>query len=75
LDAPSAGASVARTFEIRHVSLPGYFIALGAVVIGAIAQRSVGFGFGMLAAPVLALIDEVLVPGPCGCSVWPSLRW
>ena len=40
-----------------------YVLALGAVTIGALAQGAVGFGFGMLAAPILALVDEELVPG------------
>ena len=55
-----------------------YLIALGAVVIGAVAQGSVGFGFGMLAAPVLALVDEELVPGAVlllGLTVALIIAW
>lgn len=39
-------------------------IAVAAVVIGACAQGSFGFGLGLIAAPVLALTDERFVPGP-----------
>lgn len=38
-------------------------LALALVVAGAI-QGSTGFGFGMLAAPLLAIIDPALVPAP-----------
>ncbi len=34
------------------------------VLFAAVLQTSVGFGFGMLAAPLLALVDLQLVPGP-----------
>jgi uncharacterized membrane protein YfcA len=53
-------------------------IALGAVILGAVAQGSVGFGFGMLAAPVLALVDEELVPGAVlllGLAVAAVIAW
>lgn len=39
-------------------------IALVAVAAAACAQGSLGFGLGLVAAPVLALIDERFVPGP-----------
>lgn len=45
------------------MTIAQYVVALAVVAVGAIAQGSVGFGFGMIAAPVLALIDESLVPG------------
>jgi uncharacterized membrane protein YfcA len=45
------------------VTTASYVIALGAVAIGALTQGAVGFGFGMLTAPILALVDESLVPG------------
>lgn len=35
-----------------------------AVAAGACVQTAVGFGLGLLAAPVLALYDTTLVPGP-----------
>jgi uncharacterized membrane protein YfcA len=47
-------------------SLDAHMIVLGGVVLvvaGAV-QGSTGFGFGLLAAPLLALIDPVFVPGP-----------
>jgi len=45
--------------------MPLELIAACAVVMaGAILQGSVGFGLGMLAAPLLVLIDPSLVPAP-----------
>jgi uncharacterized membrane protein YfcA len=35
-----------------------------AVAVGALVQGSVGFGLNLIAAPLLALIDRDLVPGP-----------
>ncbi len=35
-----------------------------AVVCGAIIQSSIGMGFGLTVAPVLAVLDQELVPGP-----------
>jgi uncharacterized protein len=46
------------------VSLVGYLIAIGAVAIGACIQGTLGFGLGLIAAPVLALVDKDLIPGP-----------
>ena len=39
-------------------------LASASVALGAIAQGSVGFGVGVLGAPLLLLIDPRLVPGP-----------
>lgn len=39
-------------------------VAAVAVAIGACLQASVGFGFGLFAAPLLAIVDRDLVPGP-----------
>lgn len=73
------------------MTLTEYVVALLAVGVGALAQGAVGFGFGMLAAPVLALIDERLIPGSVlvlgltvACYVawqergdldWHGIRW
>jgi uncharacterized membrane protein YfcA len=60
------------------VSAAEYLVALGAVIVGAIAQGSVGFGFGMLSAPVLTLVDEELVPGAVlvlGLTVASIIAW
>ena len=38
------------------------------VAVGSALQGSVGFGLGMLAAPILVLIDPKLVPGPLLCA-------
>ena len=46
--------------------------ACAAVTIGSALQGSVGLGLGLVAAPILALIDPVLVPGPilfCGLAL------
>jgi uncharacterized membrane protein YfcA len=46
-----------------------FLVASGAVTIGAMLQGTVGFGLGLVAAPILVLIDTSLVPGPllfCG---------
>jgi len=39
-------------------------LAVLVVTMGATVQGSVGFGLGMLAAPLLRMIDPILVPGP-----------
>ncbi|MGB3815447.1 MAG: sulfite exporter TauE/SafE family protein [Shinella sp.] len=44
-------------------SLPGLAVAIALIAAGAI-QGSTGFGFNMLAAPLLAIIDPSFVPGP-----------
>lgn len=46
------------------MSLVGYLIAIGAVTVGACIQGTLGFGLGLIAAPVLALVDKDLIPGP-----------
>jgi uncharacterized protein len=44
---------------------PLEWIAAGVIVFaGSILQGAVGFGVGMLSAPLLVLIDPMLVPGP-----------
>lgn len=68
-----------------------FAVALVVVGIAALAQGSIGFGFGTLAAPVLALLDEELVPGSVlvlgftvaayvawterGALDWHGIRW
>ena len=46
------------------VTVTSAILASGAVALGSIAQGTVGFGVGVLAAPLLLLIDPRLVPGP-----------
>jgi uncharacterized protein len=62
-----------------------------AVIVGACVQGSVGFGFGLIAAPVAALVDTRFVPGPLlfsgvvlavlvalrerGALDWFGIRW
>jgi uncharacterized protein len=44
------------------MSITGYIIVAVAVVLASCMQASIGFGMGMLAAPVVALVDPGLVP-------------
>ena len=45
------------------LTLSGYLVIAVAVVLAAALQASIGFGMGMLAAPVVALVDPGLIPG------------
>lgn len=49
--------------EILGFSLPALALALAMLMIGAAVQGSLGFGLGLISAPVLVLIDPTLVPG------------
>jgi uncharacterized membrane protein YfcA len=42
----------------------GYAVAIAAIFAGSVLQGAVGFGFALVAAPVLFLVDPLLVPGP-----------
>lgn len=57
--------------EVFDLSILQMGIALLAVVAGATLQGSLGFGLGLVAAPVLVLIDTRLVPGPLLCMGVP----
>lgn len=46
------------------MSADGFALVLAAVLVGALVQGSIGFGLNLIAAPVLALVDPGLVPGP-----------
>ncbi len=55
-----------------------YAAAIVVVAMGALLQGSLGFGFGMLASPLLALLDRELVPGPVlvlGLTVAAIVAW
>lgn len=45
------------------MSTVGYCIIAAAVLLASCLQASIGFGIGMLAAPVVALVDPALIPG------------
>lgn len=45
------------------MSVLGYCIVAGAVMLASALQASIGFGIGMLAAPIVALVDPGLIPG------------
>lgn len=60
------------------MTTPEFVVAIVAVAVGALAQGSIGFGFGTLAAPVLAIVDEDLVPGSVlvlGLTVAAYVAW
>lgn len=46
------------------MTLIPYVAALVAVSVGVCVQCSLGFGLGLVCAPLLALLDPALVPGP-----------
>lgn len=41
----------------------GYAVIAAAIVLASCMQASIGFGMGMLAAPVVAVVDPALIPG------------
>jgi len=43
-------------------------VVFAVVAVGSSVQASVGFGLGLIAAPVLLLVDSQLVPGPLMAS-------
>ncbi len=45
------------------MTLTGYLVIAAAVVLASCLQASIGFGMGMFAAPVVALVDPALIPG------------
>ena len=45
------------------MSTLGYCIVAGTVLLASALQSSIGFGIGLLAAPIIALIDPRLIPG------------
>lgn len=61
-------------------------LAIGVVAAGAMVQSSVGFGFALIAAPILLLLDPRFVPGPLlassfvltllvMCREWKNISW
>jgi uncharacterized membrane protein YfcA len=49
---------------VSGIPLAGWAGATLVVLVGSVLQGTVGFGLGMLAAPLLVLVDPRLVPGP-----------
>jgi uncharacterized membrane protein YfcA len=49
---------------LGFTSLSDFLIASVIVAVGAALQGSVGFGFALMSAPILAFVDPRLVPGP-----------
>jgi uncharacterized protein len=46
-----------------------FVIAIMIVAVGAALQAATGMGMALFAAPLLALVNPALVPGPCLCAV------
>ena len=57
--------------EILELGLTEIVIALAALAAGVCLQGSLGFGLGLLVAPILVLLDPRLVPGPLLCMGLP----
>ena len=54
-----------RNFSMSFpLSIPAYLLSFIILTCGAIIQGSVGFGLGLLAVPLLILIDPDFIPGP-----------
>ena len=45
------------------MSALGYSIVAGTILLASALQASIGFGIGLLAAPIIALVDPRLIPG------------
>jgi uncharacterized protein len=45
------------------VSIAAYAIVATAILLASCMQASIGFGMGMLAAPIVAIVDPGLIPG------------
>jgi uncharacterized membrane protein YfcA len=45
------------------MSVWGYITVASAILLASALQASIGFGIGMLAAPIVALVDPGLIPG------------
>jgi uncharacterized membrane protein YfcA len=50
--------------DIQYLATIPLVLALITVLVASVVQTSSGIGFGMVAAPILILIDTQLVPGP-----------
>jgi uncharacterized protein len=45
------------------VSIASYSVVAVAIILASCMQASIGFGMGMLAAPIVAIVDPGLIPG------------
>ena len=45
------------------MSVLGYAVVASAILLASALQASIGFGIGMLAAPIVAIVDPSLIPG------------
>lgn len=76
---------------IFPLSIENYFLSLFIIALGSILQGVIGFGLGIIAVPLLILIEPAFVPGPLLLAAlflnilvsfrekksvdYPSLRW
>ncbi|MGB7503905.1 MAG: TSUP family transporter, partial [Mycobacterium sp.] len=44
------------------MTIAGYCVLAVAIVLASALQSSIGFGIGMLAAPIVALVDPAMIP-------------
>jgi len=45
------------------MSVAGFVVVAAAVLLASCLQASIGFGMGMFAAPIVAIVDPALIPG------------
>lgn len=60
---PHGGMGRGHVTTFAGVGLVELVVIAGAIAVAACLQGAIGFGLGMLAAPVVALVDPSLLPG------------
>ncbi|PLX37549.1 MAG: hypothetical protein C0606_04440 [Hyphomicrobiales bacterium] len=58
------GGTAIEALGLHLLPLPSYALAIAIVLVAAMVQSNTGMGFGLVAAPLLAVIDVELVPVP-----------
>lgn len=56
--------AVTAALSLIPLSLHAWLFATAVVALGALLQGSIGFGLGLIASPLLLLVDARLVPAP-----------
>jgi len=49
--------------SVMGISPVGFAVVAVAIFAASCLQASIGFGIGMLAAPIVAIVDPALIPG------------
>jgi uncharacterized protein len=57
------------------LTLASLLLAIFIMALGTAVQAALGFGLALVAAPLLHLIDPMLVPGPVILCVWTLSLW